>query len=211
MRHVLAALIVLGASFGLARAETSPPELLAGHDLALQICGYCHVTAADQQVAPILRPPAPPFRRIADKPGLTDEVLAHYLLGAHTRTGKRPGMPDPELNGDEVRLLIDYLLSLRNADPLAAPPPVKPAHAGSEASGRKLAVALCRFCHIIERSTAGSWTDAPPFPTIAARSAATETSLALFIQQPHLHMITLARPPGEAADLAAYILSLRQR
>ncbi len=52
------------------------------------------------------------------------------------------------------------------------------------------------------------WTDAPTFQTIANRPERTQATLSRFIQQSHMHMLNTARPPNEANEIAAYIVSL---
>jgi hypothetical protein len=54
------------------------------------------------------------------------------------------------------------------------------------------------------------WTDAPAFQTIANRTDWTAAKLSGLIQQPHLHMLNTGRPPSEANEIAAYIISLRK-
>ena len=68
----------------------------------------------------------------------------------------------------------------------------------------------CDECHVIERNGPAGWTSAPSFAAIADKPTTTAASLRAFIQKPHMDMLNLARSPPEAADLAAYILSLRK-
>jgi hypothetical protein len=56
------------------------------------------------------------------------------------------------------------------------------------------------------------WTNAPSFAAIANKPTATSASLQAIIQKPHMKMSSLAqRNPSEAADLAAYILTLKKK
>jgi mono/diheme cytochrome c family protein len=84
------------------------PDLTAGRDLALQICSACHVVSPDQRFAPTLRPPAPDFRGIANRPATTERSLRDFMVIPH---GK---MPDPKLVDYQVTALVRYLLSLRD-------------------------------------------------------------------------------------------------
>ena len=91
---------------------------------------------------------------------------------------------------------------------------VLPVVAGSGAisadvtKGRKLAQTVCSGCH--EITTGAGWTNAPSFAEIANRP--TTTSLEAIIRTPHPKMSSrAARRPSEAADLAAYILTLKQK
>jgi len=81
----------------------------------------------------------------------------------------------------------------------------------SVAHGQKLAQSYCDECHVIVRNGPAGWTSAPSFAAIADKPTSTAASLRAFIQKPHMDMLNLARSPSEAADLAAYILSLQQK
>jgi hypothetical protein len=64
---------------------------------------------------------------------------------------------------------------------------------------------------VVEGSAVGGWTDAPPFTRVAADPKVTPAWLRSFFTQPHWQMLYTDRPPQEAADLTAYILSLKPR
>ncbi|MDR3533350.1 MAG: hypothetical protein P4L90_22675 [Rhodopila sp.] len=80
----------------------------------------------------------------------------------------------------------------------------------SAAAGQQLAQQFCAQCHVIAPSSARGWTDAPAFDAIANRPATTAATLTAFIQKPHMHMLNTGRPPGEANEIATYIMSLRK-
>ena len=83
------------------------------------------------------------------------------------------------------------------------------ADAADVAKGRKLAQTFCSGCH--EITTGAGWTNAPSFAAIANRPTTTTASLERIIETQHPKMSPgAARSPSEAADLAAYILSLKQ-
>lgn len=82
---------------------------------------------------------------------------------------------------------------------------------GSSSRGRNLAQAWCTECHSVERSTAGTGKIAPDFSEVADRRNTTALSLRLFLQSEHKTMPNFIIEPGDAADLVAYILSLRRR
>lgn len=85
------------------------------------------------------------------------------------------------------------------------------AHAADVTEGRKLAQSVCSRCHRLTKPGVG-WTNAPSFPEIANRPTTTSSSLEATIETPHPKMLArAARSPSEAADLAAYILSLKQK
>ena len=79
------------------------------------------------------------------------------------------------------------------------------------AAGQKLAQQYCAECHVVVPSSARGWTDAPAFEAIANRQGTTEKTLSLYILQPHMHMLNTGRPPAEANQIAAYIISLRKQ
>jgi hypothetical protein len=69
---------------------------------------------------------------------------------------------------------------------------------------------LCSQCHFVTTNQTG-WFDAPSFVAIANKPATTSTSLEVIIESPHPKMAPrAARRPSDAADLSAYILSLKQ-
>ena len=85
------------------------------------------------------------------------------------------------------------------------------AYAADVARGRRLAQILCSQCHFVTTNRAG-WFNAPSFVAIANAPATTSTSLETVIETPHPKMVArAARSPSEAADLTAYILSLKQK
>lgn len=75
--------------------------------------------------------------------------------------------------------------------------------------GQMLAEQACVKCHVVAAAGGTGWTDAPSFLSLANRDGASAAKLSVFIQQPHMHMLDVARPPNEANALAAYIMSLR--
>jgi cytochrome c2 len=78
------------------------------------------------------------------------------------------------------------------------------------ATGQALAQEYCAECHMVVPSSKAGWTDAPAFLEIANRQGTTEAKLKGFIQKPHMHMLNTGRPPHEADEISAYIMSLRK-
>lgn len=76
--------------------------------------------------------------------------------------------------------------------------------------GHQLAGQMCSQCHRITRGS-GSWTDAPPFGELAAKTRLTQQQLANFIMQPHFDMIIRELTQTQASEIATYILSLKPR
>ena len=85
------------------------------------------------------------------------------------------------------------------------------AHAENVTEGSRLAQNLCSRCHVVTPDGPAGWTNAPSFAAIANKPTTTFASLQAIIQKPHMKMVGLARSPSEAADLAAYILTLKQK
>ena len=88
-----------------ARAQNvgSPQTGLA---FAQTTCSGCH--AIESKAASSPNPAAPTFQRIANVPGMTETALYVSLQTPH-RT-----MPDLHLEGDELRNVAAYILSLRS-------------------------------------------------------------------------------------------------
>lgn len=94
---------------------------------------------------------------------------------------------------------------------LAVTPQIGFAASGpNPASGQKLSQQFCAECHVVAPNGKSGWTDAPAFDAIANKSGATLSTLTAYIEKPHMHMVNTGRPPAEANDIAAYILTFRK-
>ena len=81
------------------------------------------------------------------------------------------------------------------------------ARAAEAANGKRMALARCSPCHIVEPNQRNELANSPPFETIARRSSFDADMLAYLILSPHPRMnMTLSR--SEAEDIAAYITTL---
>jgi mono/diheme cytochrome c family protein len=77
-------------------------------------------------------------------------------------------------------------------------------------NGRRLAQRWCEACHVVTPTQSRPATDqAPPFATIAKMPDVDAAKIALFLLDPHPKMPAMALSRSEAADLAAYIVSLK--
>jgi mono/diheme cytochrome c family protein len=85
----------------------------AGRKLALEVCASCHVVAADQARAPILKPPAPGFSEIAARPDLTEASVRRFLAETHGETRRNSAMPAFLLPGLQIDAVVAYFLSLK--------------------------------------------------------------------------------------------------
>jgi cytochrome c1 len=106
--------IVFGIVIAATRAAAQQPsDLAVGRDLALQVCTFCHVVATNQPFPPILRPPAPMFRSIANRSNTTAASLSTFLHTPHKDIPTPADMPNLQLNDAQIRQLVGYILSLR--------------------------------------------------------------------------------------------------
>ncbi len=83
------------------------------------------------------------------------------------------------------------------------------AWAANAANGKTLAERWCATCHIVSPVQQRGTTQAPPFAEVAKREHMDAPMLALFLLLPHPKMPDMNLTRNEAADLAAYIVSLK--
>jgi mono/diheme cytochrome c family protein len=84
------------------------------------------------------------------------------------------------------------------------------AFAADADNGQRLAHRWCAACHVVSATQRQSTTDqAPPFATIAKIPGFDAAKIALFLLDPHPKMPDMGLSRTEAADLAAYIASLK--
>ncbi len=107
--------ILFGCIVFAAQAEVPlHQDVVRGRAIAESVCSACHVVAADQAYAPILRDPAPSFQSIANKPTATADTLRRFLSTTHKTAGEPFRMPNPELTDEMQEQVVGYILSLRN-------------------------------------------------------------------------------------------------
>jgi mono/diheme cytochrome c family protein len=113
-RVATAALFAASLAVSASAAEpAAADDARAGRALSLKLCTPCHVVSPDQELPPILRPRAPSFRTIANRPGTTDESLRRFLTETHASLRDVSGMPNPQLTEDQVREAAAFIMSLR--------------------------------------------------------------------------------------------------
>jgi mono/diheme cytochrome c family protein len=86
---------------------------------------------------------------------------------------------------------------------------IAPAFAADADNGERLARRWCTPCHVVALDQRGTTGEAPPFATIAAKPDFDAAKLAFFLMDPHPKMPNMSLSRTEAADLAAYIASLK--
>jgi mono/diheme cytochrome c family protein len=100
---LLAALAITGGWAAAAGAQ-DVGDVRAGENFAKRVCAECHAVAPGQVVPAA----APPFKAIANTPGMTALALAVFLRTSH-RT-----MPNFVIADEDRDNVIAYILSLRN-------------------------------------------------------------------------------------------------
>jgi len=92
---------------------------------------------------------------------------------------------------------------------IAATSGIAPAFAADPDNGERLARRWCTPCHVVASDQRDPTGEAPPFTTIAAKPDFDAAKLAFFLMDPHPKMPNMSLSRTEAADLAAYIASLK--
>ncbi len=95
---------------------------------------------------------------------------------------------------------------------VAATLAITPAFGADPDNGQRLAHRWCEACHVVVVSATQrrSTTDqAPPFASIAQTPGFDAAKIALFLLDPHPKMPYMGLSRKEAADLAAYIATLK--
>ena len=76
--------------------------------------------------------------------------------------------------------------------------------------GAALAKRWCATCHVVDADQKRASADVPPFAVIAQRPDFTPAKVAAFLIEPHPKMPNFPLSRNEAADIAAYIGTLRK-
>jgi mono/diheme cytochrome c family protein len=83
----------------------------------------------------------------------------------------------------------------------------QPALAADPSNGERLAMRWCAACHVVSNTQREANTDAPPFEEIAKRFSG--PGLTTFLLDPHAKMPDMNQTRFEAADIAAYVSTLK--
>ena len=86
---------------------------------------------------------------------------------------------------------------------------ITPAFGADPDNGERLARRWCSPCHVVASNQRGPTSEAPPFATIANRPDFDAAKIAFFLLDPHPKMPNMGLSRTEAADLAAYIATLK--
>lgn len=76
--------------------------------------------------------------------------------------------------------------------------------------GATLAKRWCATCHVVDVDQKQASADVPPFAAIARKPDFTPEKIAAFLIEPHPKMPNFPLSRSEAADIAAYIGTLRK-
>jgi mono/diheme cytochrome c family protein len=85
-----------------------------------------------------------------------------------------------------------------------------PAFAADASNGKRLAERWCTGCHLVSPSQSTATDQVPSFASIAKMPDFSAAKIALFLLDPHPKMPNMSLSRTEAADLAAYIATLKQ-
>ncbi|MGA7804263.1 c-type cytochrome [Bradyrhizobium sp.] len=85
-----------------------------------------------------------------------------------------------------------------------------PAMAADASHGSDLAKRWCSSCHLVDSNQKQADADVPSFAAIASKSDFTPEKVAFFLLDPHPKMPNFLLSRTEAADIAAYVSSLRK-
>ena len=85
-------------------AQTQTADAAAGEAYAEKVCAQCHAIHPSG-VSPELT--APPFKDVANTPGMTDTALRVWLSTSH------PTMPNIVIEPEDMDNVIAYILSLK--------------------------------------------------------------------------------------------------
>ena len=84
-----------------------------------------------------------------------------------------------------------------------------PASSADANNGERLAHRWCEACHLVSASQRSATDQVPPFGSIAKMPGFDAAKIALFLLDPHPKMPNMGLSRTEAADLAAYIVTLK--
>jgi mono/diheme cytochrome c family protein len=107
---------VLAVVAGAAQADQrSQAGLARGEHIARTVCSACHYVADNQEFPPLMNPPAPAFKEIANRPATTAAGVRHFVTTTHWDTPHSLPlkMPDLMLMPGDANDVARYLLSLR--------------------------------------------------------------------------------------------------
>jgi mono/diheme cytochrome c family protein len=105
--HGMKKILILMLSTAMPASTLSQPigDAQKGLQYASEVCAKCHAVHLKQPASPL--PQAPRFEDIANTPGMTAIALTTWFQTSH------PTMPNLIIKNDEMRNVIQYILSLK--------------------------------------------------------------------------------------------------
>ena len=101
-------------------------------------------------------------------------------------------------------------LSIATSAVAAAITLVPPVFAADAGNGKRLAERWCTGCHLVSPSQSTATDQVPSFASIAKMPDFSAAKIAFFLLDPHPKMTDMSLSRTEAADLAAYIATLKE-
>jgi hypothetical protein len=145
---------------------------------------------------------------VAPEQGITQDISAvrsrsTMTLPASERLGQQPTNREPSGSAPSVP----------SVNPSADAAIDRAPNPGNPQTGHDFAIGTCTPCHVVspDQKSPFRFADAPDFRAIANAPATTLIGLNIWLTNPHPTMPKLVLYPREAADVIAYILSLRER
>ena len=125
---------------------------------------------------------------------------------------RREAIRYPGWAKDDFGAFRTYAYDDTRAEPAVRQGPV-PRIAGDPLIGRRLFLdrsrGPCTGCHLVAADQKATTTDAPPFASIARRPNFDPAKIEFFLRDPHPKMPNMTLGRSEAADIAAYIATLK--
>jgi len=132
------------------------------------------------------------FAEVADKP---DHVASCDVAATDSGVGEAGYMRD-NLHRTSYLVVVASLAAT-------------PSFAADPDQGETLVKRWCTGCHLVAADQKAATTDAPTFSSIAKRPDFDPTKIEFFLRDPHPKMPNMTLGRAEAADIAAYIGTLR--
>jgi mono/diheme cytochrome c family protein len=98
--------LMFGAAMPATAASQEVGDAGEGFRYASEVCSECHAVRRDELASPL--PQAPRFEDVANTPGMTGIALIAWFQTSH------PTMPDIVMKDEEMRNVVQYILSLKN-------------------------------------------------------------------------------------------------
>lgn len=105
--HLIGSIAIIGI-LSTASPACAQDDANAGLMLARRLCSECHAVERGPARSP--NPASPPFETIANVPGMTAMAFSAALQSPHR------SMPNVMLDSNQLRSIVAYVLSLRQAN-----------------------------------------------------------------------------------------------